>query len=172
MRRLIHAALLVLMTGFAVALGPAPAWACSCAGPQSESEYVEWSDLTFTGVVVDIDEPAFAQSSGDAVSVRFSVETVAKGSSDPTVTIRTALHEASCGYGFTEGVRYRVHALNGETSLCSGNEPLGAAPEVPLESDFPYTWIAVAVGAVLVIGGIMVIRLRRRPAEPADPTAP
>ncbi|MBB5871827.1 hypothetical protein F4553_005206 [Allocatelliglobosispora scoriae] len=164
MRRLIQAAVLIIVATFAVVIGESTAWACSCAEP-NEAQSVEWSDLTFVGVVVDIDRPLLSQSSGDDMRVHFAVESVSKGAQTTEVTIRTSQDSASCGAEFVEGTRYRVHSLAGRTSLCDNNVALGAAPEVPLESDVPYLWIAIAAGGVLVLIGI-VIAMRRRRATP------
>ncbi|WP_127544366.1 hypothetical protein [Actinoplanes sp. OR16] len=60
--------------------------------------------------------------------VRFAVEAVVKGTAATEVTLTTSDNEASCGYRFDEGGRYRVYSIAGMTTLCSGNELLTAGP--------------------------------------------
>ncbi|MFF0377492.1 hypothetical protein [Actinoplanes missouriensis] len=115
MRRILVLLLLVI--------GPVPfaaeaAWACSCGGDGGIAK----AQLAFDGVVRSVE-------SGDGLQrVRFAVGTVLKGEAGAEVTLTTSDNEASCGYRFDEGKRYRVYAFSGTTSLCSGNEILAAAP--------------------------------------------
>ncbi|MEU4557298.1 hypothetical protein AB0F72_02850 [Actinoplanes sp. NPDC023936] len=103
-------------------IGPVPfaaeaAWACSCAdGGLADAE------LAFDGVVRSV------QSRGGEERVKFAVGTVLKGAAGAEVTLTTWDNEASCGYQFDEGRRYRVYSVAGTTSLCSGNELLAGAP--------------------------------------------
>ncbi|WP_433827854.1 hypothetical protein ACQP2E_00030 [Actinoplanes sp. CA-015351] len=95
-----------------------PAWACSCKAGAGIAD----AELAFDGVVRSVTRDSGQQQ------VRFAVETVAKGEAGNEVTLATSDNEASCGYRFAEGGRYRVLSVAGTTSLCSGNELLTASP--------------------------------------------
>jgi hypothetical protein len=102
------------------------------------------------------------------VRVRLVVERVDEGEAGDEITLTTALSGASCGFTFERGHRYLIYARTGETGLCSGNQHLGAAPEVPLDRDpRPIATVLVSVAAVVggaAVGGwLLVHRRRRRP---------
>ncbi len=101
----------------------------------------------FSGVVTSVNRP-FAigipctSSSNDLVFAVFTVETVYKGDLPVTVTVRTAVGGASCGYDFVAGKHYTVFATFGssslETSACSGNvEGAIVASEYELPAGHP-----------------------------------
>jgi hypothetical protein len=113
MRRLLVLLLLVMAPIPVVA---SPAWACSCKAGIG----IEDARLAFDGTVRSVDR------AGAENYVRFAVEKLVKGSAGAEVTLTTSDAEASCGYRFDEGGRYRVYAVDDATSLCSGNELLTA----------------------------------------------
>ncbi|MEU8078216.1 hypothetical protein AB0B31_22485 [Catellatospora citrea] len=167
MRRLWgHLAVLMVLTS-ALVVGPSgTACACSCAEPDPVKN-AEWADLVFVGVVVDVDRPAFSMSSGDLMTARLTVEQVRKGSATGHVEVKTAIEGPSCGFDFVEGNRYLVYSREGQTSLCSGNELLGAAPEVELEGDMPVAALLGGGAVVLLAGLALWWVLRRRSASSA-----
>ncbi|WP_155369258.1 hypothetical protein [Catellatospora vulcania] len=172
MRRLWgHFAALMVLTSVLVVGPSGTACACSCAEPDPV-ENTAWADLVFVGVVVDIDRPAFSTSTGDLMTARLTVEQVRKGTAQGPVEVKTAMEGPSCGFDFVEGNRYLVYSREGQTSLCSGNELLGAAPEVELEGDVPVAAL-IGGGAVLLVAALALWWvLRRRSAHlasgPAD----
>ncbi|WP_144119895.1 EGFR-like transmembrane domain-containing protein [Catellatospora sichuanensis] len=157
----------------ALVIGPAgTACACSCAEPDPVKN-AEWADLVFVGVVVDVDRPVFSTSTADLMTARLTVEQVRKGNAAGHVEVKTAMEGPSCGFDFVEGNRYLIYSREGQTSLCSGNQLLGAAPEVELEGDMPVA-VLVGGGAVVLIAAIVlwwVLRRRqsaRHGSGPAD----
>jgi hypothetical protein len=120
----LRAAILMVLTalGLVVLVAPAePGWACSCAWSQREMD--EQADLIVVGRVSEVTD----------ADVRIAVESVAKGSvgAADTVRLRVGPHEASCGYQFRAGDRYRVNSIDGRTGLCNGIRQLPAAPPTP-----------------------------------------
>lgn len=160
------AALVVMTAGLVV--GPvSTACACSCAEP-NPTENTAWADLVFVGVVVDIDRPAFSMSSGDLMTAWLTVEQVQKGSAQGRVAVRTAIEGPSCGFDFVEGNRYLIYSREGQTSLCSGNQLIGAAPETELDSDVPVAALVAGGVTVLVVAlGLWWVLRRRRPGPAA-----
>jgi hypothetical protein len=162
------AAVTTMISGWLV-LGPAPApaYACDCA-QLTEQQYAAEADLVVQAVVTGVRQPLLAslRSTDHPVRVRVVVEEVHKGSADEQLTLTTARDEASCGFTFREGHRYLVHARQGHTGLCAGNQHLSAAPEVPLDSRWPPAAVTAAVsvfaGATAV--GWWVMRRRGRSA--------
>ena len=71
--------------------------ACSCVPPPPPKEALKSSTAVFSGKCVDIkiDEKGFTKH------VTFEVDRVWKGDVGKKVTITTAVHGATCGYGFT-----------------------------------------------------------------------
>jgi hypothetical protein len=156
--------LTVVVTVGAVALAGSPSPACACSCPSgTDTEYLQRADLAFEGVVVDIDEPFLPSSNANPVTVRFRVEAVSKGAAGERLALRTALDEASCGFAFVPGHRYRVYAVGELTGLCAGNRDLGAAPDVPLEEGWPWGLIGLGVAAgVLALGVAALLRRGRQ----------
>lgn len=173
--------LVVAMTAGFTSLGGGPAWACSCAAGTPQ-EYVEWSDVVFTGTVAEVTREE--TGSGDLVGVgrvtaALAVETVYKGTVPGEASVVTAGESGACGYNFHEERRYTIFASEGRridltTSLCSGNvrgsiEPAkygfesGQAPPGGLAFTGPEPWtrsasIAGAVAAILGLGILLVVR--------------
>jgi hypothetical protein len=137
-------------------VAPQAACACSCA-LSSKEEFTANADLIFVGVVTAIDKP-FAM--GGEVKVDFLVEDVDKGDSAGDITLTTASDGAACGYDFSVGHRFRVYAREGSTGLCSGNELLGSAPEVPVDKAFAV--IPVTIGGGVLVAGLIAFVLHRR----------
>ncbi|WP_229076528.1 hypothetical protein [Actinoplanes sp. DH11] len=145
--------LLLLVIGLTPVVA-SPAWACSCKAGLADAE------LAFDGVVRSV-------SRGKGVEhVRFAVEAVVKGSAGAEVTLTTSDTEAACGYRFHEGGRYRVHAVAGTTSLCSGNELLVASPtqsarvERAASDRTQVFWVATGV-VVLIVSAALTPVLRQ-----------
>lgn len=109
------AVLLLSLGGVVLLVPPAPAWACSCA----EDDPDERAELIVVGMVTAVSDR----------SIRLAVESVEKGDlADDTLVLRSGRNEASCGYDFRAGARYRVNSVDGATGLCTGVRPLPARP--------------------------------------------
>ena len=157
-------AVVVIAAATVLVGAPGPACACGCQ-PATEAEYVQRADLAFEGVVVDVDEPFLPSSDANPVTVRFRVESVTKGSSRSRVALRTGVDEASCGFVFVPGHRYRVYAVGELTGMCAGNRDLGAAPDVPLEEGWPWALIGLGVAAAVLVGAVTLLLRRGRRAD-------
>lgn len=150
MLRRFLAVLLLAVAGLAV-LPSGPAWACSCGVPQRAG------DLVVVGVAERVNKPWLGQD----VRVRIRVEAVERGTAGERVELTTAENGGTCGYGFQEGHRYRVHANEGSTTLCDGNEDLGLV-EKPAAGPPRALWWAVGGTAALLVAALILIRRRRR----------
>jgi hypothetical protein len=166
-------ALILLSLGLVVLVSPAPpAWACSCA--LSEQEQDARADLIVTGTVTEVSDSG----------IRLAVESVEKGTgAADTVRLKVGRSEASCGYEFRAGGRYRVNSLDGQTGLCTGVSPLPAAsattttapaagptPATTLASPAPDPsragwWLAAGVAAATLAAGVVIVARRRRRAD-------
>ncbi|MEV0896916.1 hypothetical protein [Actinoplanes sp. NPDC049802] len=144
LRRVLVLVLLVLAP---VPVAARPAWACSCA---SGFDPLENADVAFVGVAEEVDDRLL----GTSVDVRFAVESVLKGDAGDSVTLVTNKDEASCGYGFVEGGRYRVYAVDGQTNLCDGNELLATGVNVDSDGRSRIFWIGSVLVVVAVVGGV------------------
>ncbi|MEU8610608.1 hypothetical protein AB0C29_21730, partial [Actinoplanes sp. NPDC048791] len=112
--------LMLLSLSLVVLVSPAPpAWACSCVSFADQDERAE---LIVVGTVTDVSD----------TGIRMTVESVEKGAAAAdTLRLKVGRGEASCGYGFRAGGRYRVNSIAGATGLCTGVSPLPAAPSLP-----------------------------------------
>lgn len=114
---------------------PQEAHACSCAAAPSVQEALQRSAAVFSGKVIRIeDKRGVIRSSAEPVAVTFAVANVWKGELRKEMTIRTALSEASCGYGFEQNQEYIVYAApdangNLQTNLCSRTKPIRVAAD-------------------------------------------
>lgn len=145
-----------------------PACACSCEAATPEA-HEKRASLVFQGDAVAI------SGSRDAADVRvkFRVTSVAKGRAEEIVYVTTRREGASCGAEFKAGHRYKVYASgnsDGYTStLCSGNEDLGAGGS-PVESPgLNGVTLAAAAGGLLLLGFGAVWFVKRRRPEPEIP---
>jgi hypothetical protein len=119
-------ALVILIVAFALAGGPRPAAACTCA-PGAPDSYASRATMVFTGVVTSVSgfPRGLVCRSDSPVAATFDVETVYKGDVPRTITVHTVVSGASCGYTFEVGKRYTVFpwSLDGrlDAGLCRGN---------------------------------------------------
>ena len=150
LRRLLVLLLFVLAP---IPVAAAPAWACSCKAAAGVAE----ADVAFVGVVTSIDKVEGVDR------VAFAVEAAIKGEPPAAVTLTTSDSEAACGYRFYQGGRYRVHAIAGQTSLCSGNEMITATPTYTarvekVSSDREHVfWIGMVMVVLVVTAGLTVL---------------
>lgn len=112
---------------------PKPASACSCALPDPPPVAFTNAHAVFVGDVTAINDPTWlartflflpiVYSSADPTLVHFQVSDSWKGVTTTTVTIRTAVGGASCGYSFDLGKQYVVYAYQYsrelETNICT-----------------------------------------------------
>jgi hypothetical protein len=152
--------LMLLSLGLIVLVSPAPpAWACSCV---SFDEQDERAELIVVGTVTDVSD----------TGIRMTVESVEKGAAAAdSLRLKVGRSEASCGYDFRAGGRYRVHSVDGATGLCTGVSPLPAAVSAPpaaapvpapaADSSTWGWWLAAAAGVAILAAGLVVARRRR-----------
>lgn len=138
----------LLTTGGFLAIGAAPAFACSCRAGVPVEESLAESDGAFVGVFTGRDDPlghGDIVSSGRRVLNHFQVERSVKGDIGGRVDVTAAASGASCGLelqvGQRTGLLLRRDAGGGWTSgLCSQVEPqalLAFAPAAAPGSDAP-----------------------------------
>lgn len=105
------------------------AHACSCAPPPPPKKALEGSTAVFSGKCISV------EIKDQQKIVTFEVDRVWKGDIGKTITITTAVHGATCGYGFTtkgDGT-YLVYchgkpeALS--TNICTRTRSLAAGAE-------------------------------------------
>lgn len=159
-------ALAILSLGLVVAVSPAePAWACSCASRAGQQD--ERAERIVVGTVTQVTDEA----------VLLAVESVEKASFGigDTLGLRVSRGEASCGYDFRVGTRYRVNSINGATGLCDGIRQVSATPSAagavpthvaapPAPAQTPSGWW-LAAGAMLAALAAGVLRLRWHPRQ-------
>jgi photosystem II stability/assembly factor-like uncharacterized protein len=126
----------LLSAGIVFSLAPAPASACSCAGPAPVQEELSRKTAVFSGKVTGVAGPnrGFVRSSADPVRITFEVGNVWKGELLAQTDVYTAASSASCGYdSFAVGKEYIVYASTDKdqlvTGLCSRTKLLTAAGE-------------------------------------------
>ncbi|MEX2213382.1 MAG: hypothetical protein WD768_04600 [Phycisphaeraceae bacterium] len=114
--------LIAVIVLLAVAAAAPLTFACSCAPPPPPKEALKGSVAVFSGkcVEVKIDEKGFTKH------VTIEVDRVWKGEVGKKVTITTAVHGATCGYGFTTkgDATYLVYCFG--KADCPGDEHLHA----------------------------------------------
>ncbi|WP_262285838.1 hypothetical protein [Micromonospora sp. MA102] len=158
-------ALVILSLGLVTAVSPAePAWACSCALRAEQQD--ERAERIVVGTVTQVTDNG----------VQLAVESVEKGSFGigDTLGLRVSRGEASCGYDFRVGTRYRVNSINGTTGLCDGIRQLSAtpsaaaavpthvaAPSAPAQRPSPW-WLAAGAMLAVLAAGLVAAALRRR----------
>ncbi len=106
--------------------------ACSCLPPPPPKVALEASTAVFSGKVLDVEDIGVFQR-----AVTIEVASAWKGVKGKTVTVQTAKHGATCGFGFEKGKSYLVYAnetKQGEakalsTNLCTRTRALGDAKE-------------------------------------------
>ncbi|MER5337987.1 hypothetical protein [Micromonospora sp. NPDC002717] len=164
LRAAILVALTTLSLGLVVLVSPVqPAWACSCAlRPDQEDER---ADLIVVGTVTGVTDRA----------VQLAVESVEKGrpGSDATLRLAVSRGEASCGYDFRAGTRYRVNSVDGATGLCFGIRQLPGAPSAPAAAPTPVVavpapvqwpgrwWFTTGAMLTLLAAGLVAVALWR-----------
>lgn len=164
LRATILLALTTLSLGLVVVAAPAtPGWACSCVRLDQQDARAE---LIVRGTVTEVTDTA----------VEIAVDTVEKGNLGAGATLRLRAHrgEASCGYDFRAGSRYRVNSVGGATGLCTGIGPLPPAPSTPAAAPTDVTaapaperssgrwWLAGGAVLTVLAAGLVAVVLRRR----------
>ena len=172
--RLIAAAAIGL---FAVFVPTAPAAGCS-GGPllAPGQTYESIADVIFTGTAVRVDDPRSAldgtRSSMDPMAWTFAVDLVEKGDVGARFTITTPRWDASCGFRFSLGSRYRVLAWGSvggppQVLVANGTDIRPALPNPPrVEGSFaasgfplpPSIEFAALVAALFLVVLVVVTR--------------
>lgn len=121
--------LLLLVVGGALAVvftTAAPATACSCAAGD-QADYFEWSDVVFTGEVLD------RGTDDGAISYRFAVDRVYAGDAPHRAVVTSGRQSSACGMpDLRVGTDYVVYATAEDggrltTSSCSGTREVRAS---------------------------------------------
>jgi len=131
--------IILLATIFFIAAGiivaPKPTYACSCVEFTDVLEHRDAHDAVFKGTVVSENKKKGKGfiSSASTYKTTFEVSEVWRGKVTSSITVLSAISEASCGYIFEEGKTYLVYAkLQGSdlhVSLCSRTAPIDMAGE-------------------------------------------
>ena len=168
----------IVATGLLVSVLGVPSVAACTGGPLlAEGEtYQSVAEVIFTGTAVRVDDPRSsfdaATGSTDPMAWTFAVDGVEKGDVGARFTITTPRDDASCGYGFSLGGRYRVYAwgsADGHHQVTQGNgtEVLTSLPNPPsVEGSFravlpsALMLLAWAAGALLLIGVVGIASRR------------
>ena len=124
----------------AALIGPKWVLACDCL-PQSEAEQFASADLVFTGKAVQV-----VRSEGLQLRTVFQVDDLEKGDvANGRVLMHSSEDHGGCGYGFIQGLHYRVLASEFEgryrTGDCSGNSRVLEGPDRDLDG-LPDLWEA------------------------------
>jgi hypothetical protein len=128
---------LLVLLGAQIA-APAPVYACSCVGPATARQVMEFSDVVFLGRVISI-KASTPDVPGDWVpftggEVLFEVLTIWKGEPKAQYVVYTGSGMGDCGVSFTVGQIKVVFAsdFGGQslgTGSCSYWRPRGAPPD-------------------------------------------
>ncbi|WP_054024846.1 hypothetical protein [Bacillus sp. FJAT-28004] len=166
---------------------PSTVQACSCVKAGSVEESKIKSDAVFEGTATSVKTSSITlfRSSEKAVKASFQVNEVWKGHVAPTIEVKTAESEESCGYAFKEGERYLVYATTTGKSLealCSAtllhseaNEHIkqlgmGSLPPQPgitvqqTDSSFSLSWY-IALSGVAVISLVSLLFSKRKQSK-------
>ncbi len=129
--------------------------ACSCVQMTPELALAN-ADIAWVGVVT-------AADGDDPVRYTFAVEQMVKGELAITVDVVSSRSSAGCGMEFALAQRWRIYARNGQTGLCSGNDLLGEGVAAPVPASAPPpTGLFVAIGGLILVGGISAWAFTRR----------
>lgn len=98
--------------------------ACTCVPAENPAKELEKSDAVFSGEVTEIRLHREAKNVFERVEAVFRADSVWKGIDEKTVSVFTAAHSATCGYGFSQGGTYLVYAGRSpegrlSTTICS-----------------------------------------------------
>lgn len=176
-----HLRKVLSILGFLPVLGllVAPLPAIACTGTSLPGTVIDPdADMIFSGTAVRVEDPRNpfdpASASNDAMAWTFAVDEVHRGSVPGRVTVYTERMEASCGYPFELGSRYRVVATGPVHSLHAGLfggtdriEPLVEPPPVESAGLPVDVSLLVAIASVLLIAGVAVYLAFTR-TEPTD----
>jgi hypothetical protein len=123
-----------LLLAASLAFGTETGLACTCAPSKGPAGDLELAAAVFSGKVVEIRRHKRSEDIFASVEVVLRVERVWKGVGGTTVSVFTASHSASCGYGFKGGRTYLVYAHKDaegrlSTGICSRTRRLKDAGE-------------------------------------------
>jgi hypothetical protein len=172
MRPLVGLLAALLLTGAALVAPVARVAACSCREMTPQQAF-DNADVVFVGTAVAAVAP-IGDDPFDPLLVRFVVEEVRKdaGSLDRELVVETQRDSAICGASFEVGTRYVVYANLKDgglsSSLCSGNEVLGAglSPDsaggvTDVSQGLPLPALLAGLGLLVVVAGGGYLFLRR-----------
>ena len=159
------AALLALASAAGVLGTTSPVLACSMSPPvPTEEEHLARADLVFEGLAVSSRDPnagAPITSSLDPIFWTFLVEREIKGSIGAQQEVGTSQSEASCGFTFRAGVRYRVFARAQNdafaTGLTSGTRQVSDPPQTTTTTTTRPLGPAGGTVVVAALSGLLMI---------------
>ena len=102
--------MLCLLLAASLAFGAEYGLACTCAPPKGPAEELGLAAAVFSGKVVESRRRRRGGGIFAGVEAVLRVERVWKGVEGATVSVFTAAHTATCGYGFKQGRAYLVYA--------------------------------------------------------------
>jgi hypothetical protein len=116
--------MLCLLLAVSLVFGAEIGLACTCVPSKGPTEELELAAAVFSGKVVEIRRHKRSEDIFARVEVVLRVERVWKGVGGATVSVFTASHSATCGYGFKGGRTYLVYAHKDaegrlSTGICS-----------------------------------------------------
>ena len=122
-----------LLLAASLAFGTETGLACTCVPSKGPGEDLKLATAVFSGKVIEIRRHKVGDVFARAEAV-LRVERVWKGGEATTVSVFTASHSATCGYGFKEGRTYLVYAYKDaegrlSTGICSRTRRLKDAGE-------------------------------------------
>ena len=135
-----------LLLAASLAFGAETGLACTCAPPKGPAEELGLAAAVFSGRVVEIRRRKRGEDIFAGVEAVLRVERAWKGVEGASVSVFTASHSGTCGYGFKEGRTYLVYAHKDakgrlSTGICGRTrrlkdagedlKELGAGREVP-----------------------------------------
>lgn len=127
-----------VIAGAAVALSPATAYACSCAGATT-AQHFDHADVVAAGRLTQVSDPHEVaqglQESGRMVEYTIEVSELVKGEAPGTVQVFSTADGAACGLeGMSVGQDYLLYGRGAPAAepgvlfanLCDGTGPLSA----------------------------------------------
>lgn len=116
--------MLCLLLGASLAFGAETGFACTCVPSKGPAEDLKLAAAVFSGKVVEVRKHRQSEDIFARVEAVLRVERAWKGGEEATISVFTASHSATCGYGFKKGRTYLVYAHKDaqgrlSTGICS-----------------------------------------------------
>jgi hypothetical protein len=99
-------------------LAPA-AQACKCGAPMPVRQSVKIATMVFRGKVLSVE--TLKTPEGHSRRVKFVLNRVWKGASQPYVSLSTGMGNGDCGYNFVKGQEYLVYTVGAVQDMTNQN---------------------------------------------------